>query len=1374
MNPYVDNRADVGESDDEDVSVNGNRRDVGENGKAAKRKSNGDTLPDGNRSDSSEDEDDDDEEAEREVREGFIVDEDEDSDGRKHRKLKRKRKHREAEEEFLDEEDLDLIAQTQGGAEGTAASQSKFKRIRRGHEQPEALNTTRGLGDIFNDDLDTPREEHGLLAGLPLRGEEDEFADFISDDDVSEGEKIRRQEEDEIQAPKQRRKRGINNHILDQLGEEVADMMKQAFETNEYEWALDLEEQMEEKKKEDQKLALGDVFDPSTLEANLMQIEDNIIRTTDLPERFQLAWAPYKHLTLDDEDIIEEAEWMMKQMLAKRPNMKQSLLDPFRRSIEQVLDFIIRKNFEVPFIFQHRKDYLIHAEKIPKPTGPDNPDGTAYLVKAEKLLNQNDLWEISSLDLKWRAFLHKRRQIRYLYNSIRDQLTEPQEVDVEEMCRSALSIEELQDLHEYVNFKFASLLADHVAITGDVAARKYLRPGQAKATYDGVIASPLYGLVKEFGLTADQLGRSALREGRRQFINDPAEPPLELAEKRYTSPAFSTGALALKLAKLTLGEEMFKSPRIRKYIRKAIYQKGRIDSIRTEKGKHRIDAEHPFFEIKYLRRQTFQDIAARPILFLKMLKAEKEGLINIKIYVDRQEEFDRELFEDHFKSDSYNDLAEAWNDVRREVLDGALKRIYKAVTDAAKENMKEICETVVATECRAEYIRKLDQAPWKPESMPPGTQPAVLVLSLGNGNPPHQPVCWANLREDGSVRATGVFGDLGRDVDAQAEFVNMFQKLRNRYDGQKDAPVGNGIDVIGVAGWGASNRKLLDDVEALIKTEGLQCSDFPDPSADKDTSNLVQAYMINDETARIYQNSHRATSHHPGISKLHRYCIGVGKYMQDPLLEYVALEDAITMLTFHPAQKYTTESRISAALETAMVDMVNLVGLDIEEVIHNPLRQKCLKYICGLGPRKATSFLKAVEQNGNEVRTRDELVGDADRGKVQVVGQKVFMNCAAFLYIKYNTVEAENDSEYLDNTRVHPEDYELGRKMAADALDLDELDIREEQQKGGLGAVVRRLVDNGEEDKVNDLILEEYAEQLEKKYSQKKRATLETIRAELQAPFEELRPAFQLPTSDEIFTMLTEETIETLDDGDIVPVRIRVAKDNVVIGMLDCGVEGAARPPYITQNPDIRPAALFSIGSTRQAKIIELNRRDLKAELSFLESDMRSARSKQFDPHPDEWDFGQQRQDEEVSKQESGKNNRSNRIINHPMFRAFNKTQAEEYLGAQNRGDYVIRPSSKGMDHLVITWKVADNVFDHIDVQELEKDNDFSLGKKLRAGGAQYSDLDELIVEHVWGMVRQVTLMTNNDRYQQTSRSAVGKFEKQWIYMRIMWSRSDC
>jgi len=52
--------------------------------------------------------------------------------------------------------------------------------------------------------------------------------------------------------------------------------------------------------------------------------------------------------------------------------------------------------------------------------------------------------------------------------------------------------------------------------------------------------------------------------------------------------------------------------------------------------------------------------------------------------------------------------------------------------------------------------------------------------------------------------------------------------------------------------------------------------------------------------------------------------------------------------------------------------------------------------------------------------------------------------------------------------------------------------------------------------------------------------------------------------------------------------------------------------------------------------------------------------------------------------------------IKHPDFRNFNAGQAEQYLAGRPKGDVIIQPSYKGPDHLVVTWKVDDGLYQHI------------------------------------------------------------------------------
>ncbi|KAH7124835.1 SH2 domain-containing protein [Dactylonectria estremocensis] len=121
------------------------------------------------------------------------------------------------------------------------------------------------------------------------------------------------------------------------------------------------------------------------------------------------------------------------------------------------------------------------------------------------------------------------------------------------------------------------------------------------------------------------------------------------------------------------------------------------------------------------------------------------------------------------------------------------------------------------------------------------------------------------------------------------------------------------------------------------------------------------------------------------------------------------------------------------------------------------------------------------------------------------------------------------------------------------------------------------------------------------------------------------------------------------------------------------------------------------------------------------------------------------------------------RVVKHPNFKPFNGIEAEEDLGSQPAGEVIIRPLSKGNGHLAVTWKVADGVYQHIDVLEMQKETGFWVGKLLRvAGKYTYTDLDELIVEHAKAkakaMARGMEELMRHDKYQSRSRGETEKW----------------
>lgn len=310
------------------------------------------------------------------------------------------------------------------------------------------------------------------------------------------------------------------------------------------------------------------------------------------------------------------------------------------------------------------------------------------------------------------------------------------------------------------------------------------------------------------------------------------------------------------------------------------------------------------------------------------------------------------------------------------------------------------------------------------------------------------------------------------------------------------------------------------------------------------------------------------------------------------------------------------------------------------------------------------------------------------------------MNCVSFLKIPGDDGLAEDpDYDVLDATRIHSEDYHIARKMAADAEEMDEEDLEDLKHPS---AVVKELIENGA-GKLDELSLDDFANALFETQHLRKRLTLYMIRDELQKPYAESRPDFLLPSDTEIFTMLTGETRQTLNLGLVIPVQIvRILTDGRMICRLDSGIEGVVRQSFAEEH------VAYRVGHTVQAQVIsfsmafnhtEPDKADsMSVELSTLSASVNGDDSERRKvPQDPFYDTNQMYMDKQAVEAKSKRSQgRQRRVVNHPNFHNFNAGQAEQYLANMQRGDCVVRPSSRGIDHLAVTWKVDDGVYQHI------------------------------------------------------------------------------
>jgi transcription elongation factor SPT6 len=323
--------------------------------------------------------------------------------------------------------------------------------------------------------------------------------------------------------------------------------------------------------------------------------------------------------------------------------------------------------------------------------------------------------------------------------------------------------------------------------------------------------------------------------------------------------------------------------------------------------------------------------------------------------------------------------------------------------------------------------------------------------------------------------------------------------------------------------------------------------------------------------------------------------------------------------------------------------------------------------------------------------------------KNQLLTSKVFLNASAFLRIpqdpKSSSSQAraddDNAQDPLDDTRIHIEDYELARKMAIDALELDEEDTRGAHPSN----VVLDLMNNSDAEKeLKGLNLDEFAVSLYQQNNLKKRHTLSAIRDELLRPFSEQREPFVVPDAWQILGMLSGENRRTLRQHLIITVQVTRAPKGFVSVRLASGVEGIVVPSEdgLRLTPSQKGAAIQAVivGTT-------LNRDDdqYQVELTTSVAEMAAGDRKvgRVDPDLTCWNRNLQQRDEDIlARKKRAEANKTRRVIKHPNFHNFNTVQAESYLEDQPAGDVVIRPSSKGFDHLAITWKVDDGLYQHI------------------------------------------------------------------------------
>lgn len=123
----------------------------------------------------------------------------------------------------------------------------------------------------------------------------------------------------------------------------------------------------------------------------------------------------------------------------------------------------------------------------------------------------------------------------------------------------------------------------------------------------------------------------------------------------------------------------------------------------------------------------------------------------------------------------------------------------------------------------------------------------------------------------------------------------------------------------------------------------------------------IPVIYVQDDLARMYANSSRASQEFPAFSTTGKYCVGLARYTQSPLNEFAALGADITAITFlESEQQLVPREKLLSAFERVLVDITNKVGVDINRAVADSYYAHLLPFVCGLGPRKAQALIKKI------------------------------------------------------------------------------------------------------------------------------------------------------------------------------------------------------------------------------------------------------------------------------------------------------------------------------------------------------------------------------------------------------------------------------
>ena len=305
----------------------------------------------------------------------------------------------------------------------------------------------------------------------------------------------------------------------------------------------------------------------------------------------------------------------------------------------------------------------------------------------------------------------------------------------------------------------------------------------------------------------------------------------------------------------------------------------------------------------------------------------------------------------------------------------------------------------------------------------------------------------------------------------------------------------------------------------------------------------VRYTVVDESGASVYSASDIAREEFPELDLTIRGAISMGRRLQDPLAELVKIDPKAIGVGLY--QHDVNQKKLSEMLDEVVGSVVNQVGVNL-----NTASYSLLKYVSGINSSTAKKIVAYRDSNG-KITSREDLK------KVPGLGPKAFEQCAGFLKIS-------ESSDPLDNTWVHPENYDVARELLP-------------------------LIQN------KDKVSADFKKQLAEKYNLGE-TTLNDIIDELQKPNRDPRDGYPAPIMQQGVVQF-----EDLKEGMKVTGKIRNVVDFGAFVDIGLHNDGLIHISKMSNNFVKHPSDLLKVGDIVTCYVSDIDKDKEKVNLSLIE-----------------------------------------------------------------------------------------------------------------------------------------------------------------------------